>query len=52
MVNNMSTSSTIRISVETKKKLNEIGKLNDTYNSVIEKLIDSYEKNETNKKNK
>lgn len=48
----MSTSSTIRISVETKKKLNEIGKLNDTYNSVIEKLIDSYEKNETNKKNK
>ena len=40
----MNKSSTIRISIETKKRLNEIGKLNDSYNSVIEKLLDVYEK--------
>ena len=46
----MNKSSTIRISIETKKRLNEIGKLNDSYNSVIEKLLDAYEKNETTNK--
>ncbi len=46
----MNKSSTIRISIETKKRLNEIGKLNDSYNSVIEKLLDAYEKNETTTK--
>ena len=42
----MNKSSTIRVSIETKKRLNEIGKLNDSYNSVIEKLLNSYEKNQ------
>jgi len=42
----MNKSTTIRISIETKKRLNEIGNLNDSYNSVIEKLLDAYEKNE------
>lgn len=46
----MNKSSTIRISIETKKRLNEIGKLNDSYNSVIEKLLDAYEKNESTPK--
>jgi len=41
----MNKSSTIRISIETKKRLNEIGNLNDSYNSVIEKLLDAYDKN-------
>ena len=41
----MNKSSTIRISIETKKRLNELGNLNDSYNSVIEKLLDAYEKN-------
>lgn len=42
----MNKSTTIRISIETKKRLNKIGNLNDSYNSVIEKLLDVYEKNE------
>lgn len=46
----MNKSSTIRISIETKKRLNEIGKVNDSYNSVIEKLLDAYEKNESTAK--
>ena len=46
----MNKTSTIRISIETKKRLNEIGKLNDSYNSVIEKLLDAYEKNESTTK--
>ena len=39
----MNKSSTIRISIETKKRLNEIGKLNDSYNSVIERLLDEHD---------
>ena len=47
----MNKSSTIRISIETKKRLNEIGKLNDSYNSVIERLLDEHDqKNISNKK--
>jgi len=46
----MNKTSTIRISIETKKRLNELGNLNDSYNSVIEKLLDAYEKNENNVK--
>ena len=41
----MNKSSTIRISIETKKRLNEIGKLSDSYNSVISKLLDEHDKN-------
>ena len=41
----MSNGSTIRVSIETKKRLNEIGNVNDSYNSVIEKLLDAYDKN-------
>ncbi len=41
----MNKSSTIRISIDTKKRLNEIGNLNDCYNSVISRLLDEYEKN-------
>ncbi|WP_302852652.1 hypothetical protein [Methanosphaera stadtmanae] len=40
----MNKSSTIRISIETKKRLNEIGNLNDSYNSVISKLLDEHDK--------
>ncbi len=39
----MNKSSTIRISIETKKRLNELGNLNDSYNSVIERLLDAYD---------
>ena len=47
----MNKSSTIRISIETKKRLNDIGKLNDSYNSVIERLLDEHDqKNISNKK--
>ena len=39
----MNITSTIRVSIETKKRLNELGNLNDSYNSVIERLLDAYE---------
>ena len=39
----MNKSSTIRISIETKKRLNELGNLNDSYNSVISKLLDEHD---------
>jgi len=39
----MNKSTTIRISIETKKRLNEIGNLNDSYNSVISKLLDEHD---------
>jgi len=41
----MNKTSTIRISIETKKRLNELGNLNDSYNSVIERLLDEHDKN-------
>ena len=40
----MNDSTTIRISVDTKKRLIELGNLDDSYNSVIEKLIDEHDK--------
>jgi len=46
----MSDTTTIRISIETKKRLNELGKLEDSYNSVIEKLLDEYDKKMKNDK--
>ena len=42
---NMNNSTTIRISIETKKRLIELGNLEDSYNSVIERLLDAYDKN-------
>ena len=39
----MNDSTTIRISIETKKRLIELGNLNDSYNSVIEKLIEEHD---------
>lgn len=39
----MNNTTTIRISIETKKRLNQLGNLEDSYNSVIEKLLDTYE---------
>lgn len=39
----MNKTSTIRISIETKKRLNELGNLNDSYNSVISKLLDEHD---------
>ena len=39
----MNKSSTIRVSIETKKRLNKLGNLDDSYNSVIERLLDAYE---------
>lgn len=47
----MSNGSTIRVSIETKKRLNEIGNVNDSYNSVIEKLLDAYDKNKNRSRN-
>ena len=47
----MNKSSTIRISIETKKRLNEIGKLNDSYNSVIERLLDEHDQKNISNKN-
>lgn len=41
----MNKSTTIRISIDNKKRLNEIGNVNDSYNSVISKLLDEYDKN-------
>ncbi len=46
----MNNSTTIRISIETKKRLIELGNLEDSYNSVIEKLLDAYDQNELNLK--
>lgn len=47
----MNKSTTIRISIETKKRLNEIGNVNDSYNSVILKLLDEYDKNKLKQNN-
>lgn len=41
----MGDTSTIRVSIETKKRLNEIGNVSDSYNSVITKLLDEHDKN-------
>ena len=46
----MNKSTTIRISIETKKRLNEIGNLNDSYNSVISKLLDEHDEHELKSK--
>jgi len=35
---------TIRISVKTKNRLDPLGKKGDSYEDIIKKLIDSYEK--------
>lgn len=46
----MNNSTTIRISIETKKRLNELGKLENSYNSVISKLLDEHDRNKMNAK--
>jgi len=44
--------STITISWKLKKKLQELGKMGDTYESVIWRLVEFYEKNEGEKDGK
>ncbi len=44
----MNKSSTIRVSIDTKKRLNGISNVNDSYNTVISRLLDEYEKNNFN----
>ena len=39
----MNGKTTIQVSKETKRKLNEIGKKGDTYDSIIQKLIENFE---------
>jgi len=43
-------STTIRIKIETKKKLDEIGKKNETYTDVIERLLEFYKRGGANGK--
>ena len=39
----MNGKTTIQVSKETKSKLNEIGKKGDTYDSIIQKLLENFE---------
>ena len=39
---------TIRVKVETKKRLDEIGKKGDTYDDIIRRLLEYYEKSNKN----
>lgn len=41
---------TIRINTTTRDRLVELGKKNESYDTIINKLIDEHEQNEQNKK--
>ena len=47
----MAKSCTIRVHEDTKKELSRIGNFNDSYNTVITKLIEDYKNNQNQKQN-
>ena len=47
----MTKSTTIRVSEETKKALKKLGTMEDSYNTVISRLIDEHNRNNKNQVN-